>query len=157
MGKILLISQEETDTWFVNGISIGVRQPKIIVGTKIKELLREMVKTEPTGNASIQKGVSEEEFIKDMGNNYTETLKRVLEDKEIPKEKLFNKIVEYFGVDKNFFYDTNLKNVLVNDSRMVVAEYETEARALEVKKEIDEMIISNYQNGKPIIIKLPKE
>lgn len=144
MGKILLISQEETDTWFVNGISIGVRQPKIIVGTKIKELLK-------------LKGIDNEIFIKDMGTNYSTELGRVLDNQAFPKEKLFNKIAEYFGVDKEYFYDRNLKNVLVNDSRMIVAEYETEARAMEVKKQLDELIIDLYKNNKPIIIRLPKE
>ena len=156
MGKILLISQNETDTWFVNGISIGIRQARNIVGTKIKELLKNKCD-----------GMSDEDFktkfLLAYGSNYEESLNRVLNNIEIPKEKMFNKIIDFFkknlnvDIDKEYFFDRNLKNVLVNDSRMVVAEYETEARALEVKKEIDEMIISNYQNGKPIIIMLPKE
>ena len=157
MSKILLISQNEMDTWFVNGISIGIRQHRIIVGTKIKELLENMIKTKPTGEATLQKGISEEEFINDFESNYRDSLKRVLNNEEIPKEKLFNKICNYFGFDKEYFYDKNLKNVLVNDSRMIVAEYETEARTEEVKKQLDEIIVENYKNGKPIIIKLPKE
>lgn len=144
MGKILLISQSENDTWFVNGISIGIRQPQIVVGTKIKELLK-------------TKEISEENFIKEFEGNYRESLKRVLEDKEIPKEKLFNKIADYFKLDKEYFYDKNLKNVIVNDSRMVVAEYETEARTLEVKKQLDELITECYRNNRPIIIKMPKD
>lgn len=149
MGKMLVISQDELNTWFVNGISVGVRQPKIIVGTKIKELLG-------------KKGISEEDFIRDMGTNYSNELEKVLEDKTFPKEKLFNKIVDYFntnaeGYSKEYFYDRNLKNVLVNDSRMVIAEYETEARTLEVKKELDNIIVENYKNGNPIILRLPKE
>ena len=111
MGKILLISQSETDTWFVNGISIGVRQPRIIVGTKIKELLK-------------KKEISEDTFIQSFETNYRENIKRVLENLEIPKDKIFNKILKYFNneVDREYFFDRNLKNVLVNDSRMVVAE-----------------------------------
>ena len=146
MGKILLISQNETDTWFVNGISIGIRQARNIVGTKIKELLS-------------KENTDEEIFINSFETNYRESIKRILNNEEFPKDKIFNKILKYFNneYDREYFFDRNLKNVLVNDSRMVVAEYETEARALEVKKEIDEMIISNYQNGKPIIIRLPKE
>ena len=146
MGKILLISQEETDTWFVNGISIGIRQARNIVGTKIKELLS-------------KENTDEEIFINSFETNYRESVKRILNNEEFPKDKIFNKILKYFNneYDREYFFDRNLKNVLVNDSRMVVAEYETEARALEVKKEIDEMIISNYQNGKPIIIRLPRE
>ena len=144
MSKILLISQNENDTWFVNGLSIGVRQPRIVVGTKIKELLKE-------------KNVSEEDFTKAFETNYHESLGRVLEDREIPKEKLFNKIVDYFKVDKDIFYDKELQNVIVNDSRMVVGEYSTEKRAREVKKQIDDIIIENFKIGKPIVVQMPKE
>ena len=145
MGKILLISQEETDTWFVNGISIGVRQARNIVGTKIKELLE-------------KKGIDEGAWVKNVfESNYRDSILRVLDNQEFPKEKLFNKICQYFELDKEYFYDKQLKNVIVNDSRMVVAEYETEARALEVKKQIDELIVDLYKNNKPIIIRLPKE
>ena len=146
MGKILLISQEETDTWFVNGISIGKRNPRNIVGDKIKELLT-------------KKEVSEEAFIESFETNYRENIKRILNNEEFPKDKVFNKILKYFNneVDREYFFDNNLKNVLVNDSRMVVAEYETEARTMEVKKQIDELIVDLYKNNKPIIIKLPKE
>lgn len=146
MGKILLISQEETDTWFVNGISIGVRQARNIVGTKIKELLS-------------KEKTDEEMFINSFELNYRENIKRILNNEEFPKDKVFNKILKYFNneYDREYFFDRNLKNVLVNDNRMVVAEYETEARAMEVKKQIDELIIDLYKNNKPIIIKLPKE
>ena len=146
MGKILLISQEETDTWFVNGISIGVRQARNIVGTKIKELLK-------------KENTDEEVFINSFETNFRENIKRILNNEEFPKDKMFNKILKYFNneVDREYFFDKNLKNVLVNDSRMVVAEYETEARALEVKKQIDELIVELYKNNKPIIIRLPKE
>lgn len=143
MSKMLVISQEETDTWFVDGISIGQRHPRIIVGTKIKELLKD-------------KGIGEDTFVKDMGTNYSDSIKRVLEDKEIPKEKLFNKIAEYFKVDKDYFYDKNLKNVIINDRQMVIGEFETEARAMEVKKELDTFIEECYRNNKPIIIRIPK-
>ena len=146
MGKILLISQSETDTWFVNGISIGVRQARNIVGTKVKELLK-------------KKEISEDTFVEAFEPNFRDNIKRILNNEEFPKDKIFNKILKYFNneVDKEYFFDRNLKNVLVNDSRMVVAEYETEARTMEVKKQIDELIIENFKNNRPIIIKLPKE
>ena len=146
MGKILLISQSETDTWFVTGISIGVRQPRNIVGTKIKELLK-------------KKEISEDTFVEAFEPNFRDNIKRTLNNEEFPKDKIFNKILKYFNneVDREYFFDRNLKNVLVNDSRMVVAEYETEARTMEVKKQIDELIIENFKNSRPIIIKLPRD
>ena len=145
MGKILVISQNENDVWFVNGLSIGRREPRIVVGTKIKELLGR------------KEGWTEEQFIKDMGTNYSESLKRVLEDREIPKEKLFDKIVSYFGVVKDFFYDKELENVIVNDSRMILAEYSTNEIANTQMEVIRDMIVECYRKNQPIIVYLPKE
>lgn len=144
MGKILLVSQSENDTWFVNGISIGVRQPRNIWGDKIKEVLKE-------------KHIDEDTFISTMGTSYRENIERVLKNEEIPKKQLLDKILKYLEKEIDYFQDKQLKNVIVNDSRMVVGEYETDARAMDVKKELDEIILSSFQNGKPIIIKLPKE
>lgn len=144
MGKILLISQNGNDTWFVNGISIGIRPARNIVGDKIRVALKELK-------------VTEEDFINRFENNYKENIKRVLKNEEIPKEKLFNKIVDVLGKEKAFFFDNQLQNVLVNDNRMVVGEYETNARAREVKEKIDEIIEENFKSDKPIIIKMPKE
>ena len=103
MGKILLISQEETDTWFVNGISIGVRQARNIVGTKIKELLK-------------KENTDEEVFINSFEPNFRDNIKRILNNEEFPKDKIFNKILKYFNneVDREYFFDKNLKIVLKN-------------------------------------------
>lgn len=144
MSKMLLISQNGTDTWFVNGISIGKRDPKNIWGDKIKEVLKEQNHTE-------------EEFVNQFGNSYRESVRRVLKNEEFPKKQIIDKILELTGKELGFFHDKQLKNVIVNDSRLIVAEYETDARAEDVKKELDEIIVSNYQNGKPIILRLPKE
>lgn len=144
MGKMLLISQNETDTWFVNGISIGKRDPRNIWGDKIKEVLKE-------------KGEDEEEFVKQFGKSYEDHIRRVLINEEFPKKQVLDKILDHLGKELTYFHDKQLKNVIVNDSRLIVGEYETDARAEDVKKELDEIIISNYQNGNPIILRLPKE
>jgi hypothetical protein len=144
MEKMLLISQNETDTWFVNGISIGKRDPRNIWGDKIKEVLKE-------------KGEDEEEFVKQFGKSYEDHIRRVLINEEFPKKQVLDKILDHLGKELTYFHDKQLKNVIVNDSRLIVGEYETDARAEEVKKQLDEIIISNYQNGNPIILRLPKE
>ena len=97
MGKILLISQEETDTWFVNGISIGKRNPRNIVGDKIKELLT-------------KKEVSEDAFLESFETNYRESIKRILNNEEFPKDKVFNKILKYFLINSPFLYIFSHKN-----------------------------------------------
>lgn len=144
MSKMLLISQNGMDTWFVNGISIGKRDPRNIWGDKIKEVLKEIA-------------VSEEDFISNFGSSYQEHIRRVLANEEFPKKQVVDKILNFLDKEITYFHDKQLKNVIVNDSRLIVGEYETDARAEEVKKELDEIIISNYQNGKPIILRLPKE
>ena len=144
MSKMLLISQNEMDTWFVNGISIGKRDPRNVWGDRIKEALKD-------------KHIDEETFISTMGNSYRENIERVLRNEEFPKKQVVDKILKFLDKELTYFHDKQLKNVIVNDSRLIVAEYETDARAEEVKKELDEIIVSNYQNGTPIILRLPKE
>lgn len=144
MEKMLLISQNGMDTWFVNGISIGKRDPRNVWGDKIKEALKE-------------KNITEDAFVYLFGKSYEDNIRRVLKNEEMPKKQTIDKILDITGKELGFFHDKQLKNVIVNDSRLIVAEYETDARAADVKKELDEIIISNYQNGKPIILKLPKE
>lgn len=149
MEKMLVISQNENDTWFVSGLSIGRREPRIVVGTKIKELLKEL-------------GVTEEGFVSIFEPNYRENIKRILNNEEIPKEKVFDKILRYFQVNskectKNFFYDSEFENVIVNDARMIMAEYPTNERAKEVKKLTDDVIVDCVLHEKPIVIRLPKE
>ena len=144
MGKILLISQSEKETWFSDGVSVGKRNPKNIWGDKIKEVLKE-------------KNITEEEFINEFGNSYKENIERVLRNEEIPKKQVLDKILKITGKENGFFLDKQLENIIVNDKLYVVAEYETNARALEVKKELDERIINCYASNQPIIIRIPKE
>ena len=144
MEKMLVISQNEADTWFISGISIGIRPPRIIIGTKIREWLKEHDR-------------SEDAFVESFENSYRESLKRVLDNRELPKDKLFNKITVLLEKPREYFLDTQLKNVIVNDSHMVVAEYATEERTTEVKKELDEYITDCYAHNLPIIIRMPKE
>ena len=144
MGRMLVISQNEMDTWFVNGLSIGKRDPRNIWGDKIKEVLKEKKETE-------------EEFIKQFGKSYEDHIKRVLNNEEFPKKQVVDKMLEHLGKELTFFHDKQLKNVLVNDSRLVMAEYETDARAMEVKKLTDDVIVDCVLHEKPIVIRLPKE
>jgi len=144
MSKMLVISQNETDTWFVNGISIGRRDPRNIWGDKIKEALKE-------------KNIDEETFINEFGGSYKEHIERILRNEEFPKKQVLNKLLELLGKEITYFHDKQLKNVIVNDSRLVIGEYETDARAKEVKEQLDEIIIENFKSGKPIIIRMPKE
>lgn len=144
MKGMLLFSQSSNDTWFVDGISIGIRQPKNIAGDKLKELMK-------------KKKMEVDELIRLVGPNYKDSIGRVLKNDEMPKTKLIDKFCEIFKVKSDYFSDKEFQNVIITDTRIVVAEYKSDKRALEVKKELDAMILDNYLKNKPIVIKFPEE
>lgn len=144
MKGMLLFSQSGNDTWFVDGISIGIRQPKNIAGDKLKELMK-------------KKKMEIDELIRLVGPNYKDSIGRVLKNDEMPKTKLIDKFCEIFKVKSDYFSDKEFQNVIITDTRIVVAEYKSDKRALEVKKELDAMILDNYLKNKPIVIKFPEE
>ena len=144
MKGMLLFSQSGNDTWFVDGISIGIRQPKNIAGDKLKELMK-------------KKKMEVDELIRLVGPNYKDSIGRVLRNDEMPKTKLIDKFCEIFKVKSDYFSDKEFQNVIITDTRIVVAEYKSDKRALEVKKELDAMILDNYSKNKPIVIKFPEE
>jgi hypothetical protein len=144
MGKMLIFSQSGNDSWFVDGISIGIRQPKNIAGDKLKELMD-------------KKKMEVDELIKLVGPNFKDSIGRVLRNDEMPKTKLIDKFCDIFNVKNDYFLDKELQNVIITDTRVVVAEYKTEKRAMEVKKELDKIILDGFVNDKPIVINFPEE
>ena len=144
MSKILVISQNENDVWFVNGLSIGRREPRNIWGDKIKEVLKE-------------KNISEEEFVNSFGTSYQENIKRVLKNEEFPKKQVVEKILQLLDKELTYFHDKELENVIVNDSRMILAEYSSNERAKQVMELVKANIMNSYNEGKPIIVNLPKD
>ena len=101
--------------------------------------------------------ITKEQMIEICGSSYADSLNRIYENKEIPKNKLYDKIINYFGVERDFFLDKELQNVLITSERLVVAEYKTEKRTKEVKEKLDDFIMECYRTGKPIIINFPEE
>ena len=144
MGKMLVKSQNGNDIWFVDGISIGERQPNRLIGDKLAKLLK-------------KKKITEEELVKELGNSYRDNISRILLDKEIPNPKLLDKLIKHFELDADYFNDKELRNVIITDSRMIVAEYPTEKRAKEVLEKMDEYITEAFLKSKPIVIEFPKE
>jgi len=144
MGKMLVKSQNGNDIWFVDGISIGERQPNRLIGDRLAKLLK-------------KKKITEEELVKELGNSYRDNISRILLDKEIPNPKLLDKLIKHFELDADYFNDKELRNVIITDSRMIVAEYPTEKRAKEVLGKMDEYITEAFFKSKPIVIEFPKE
>lgn len=144
MNNILIFSQSEQETIFVKGICIGKRNPIRTIGDKAKEVMEE-------------KGISTDTLITHLGSNYVDTLKRVLNNEEIPKPKFVEKLTNLLNVPKDYFEDKELENVLITTDGIVIAKYETNERAYEVKKSLDKEIEEKYLKGLPIVIKFPKE
>ena len=144
MNNMLIISQDEKFTGMVKFLGIGQRNPKTIIGDELKSLLEE-------------KKMTSDELITLVGNSYRDNIKRVLENQEQPKPKLVELITTKLGVDKDYFVDTELENVLVTDNNIIVAKYPTNKRALEVKQELDKYIIECVRKGANMVIEMPKE
>jgi hypothetical protein len=101
--------------------------------------------------------MTSDELINLVGNSYRDNIKRVLENQEQPKPKLVELITTKLGVDKDYFVDTELENVLVTDNNIIVAKYPTNKRTLEVKQELDKYIIECVKKGTNIVIEMSKE
>lgn len=144
MNNMLIISQDEKFTGMVKFLGIGQRNPKTIIGDELKSLLEE-------------KKMTSDEFINLVGNSYRDNIKRVLENQEQPKPKLVELITTKLGVNKDYFEDKELENVIVTDNNIVVAKYPTNKRTLEVKKQLDKHIFESLENGANVFIEMPKE
>ncbi|MBS7020373.1 MAG: hypothetical protein KH135_00670 [Firmicutes bacterium] len=144
MNNMLIKSQDGNFTGFVKYIGIGQRQDNGLIGDKLKELL-------------YKKNMTSDELINRVDNSYKDNIKRVLDNQEIPKPKLVELIITNLCVDKDYFIETELQNIIVTDNNIVIAEYDTNKRALEVKKELDKLIIECHKKGTPIVIEMPKE
>lgn len=144
MNNMLIISQDKKFTGMVKFLGIGQRNPKTVIGDELKSLLEE-------------KKMTSDELINLVGNSYRDNIKRVLENQEQPKPKLVELITTKLGVDKDYFVDTELENVLVTDNNIIVAKYPTNKRTLEVKQELDKYIIECVKKGTNIVIEMSKE
>lgn len=144
MNNMLIISQDEKFTGMVKFLGIGQRNPKTVIGDELKSLLEE-------------KKITSDELITLVGNSYRDNIKRVLENQEQPKPKLVELITTKLDVDKDYFEDKELENVIVTDNNIVVAKYPTNKRTLEVKKELDIYITECVKKGINMVIEMPKE
>ena len=144
MNNMLIISQDEKFTGMVKFLGIGQRNPKTVIGDELKKLLEE-------------KNMTSDDLINLVGNSYRDNIKRILDNQEQPKPKLIELITNKLGVDKDYFEDKELENVIVTDNNIVVAKYPTNKRTLEVKQELDKYIIECVRKSTNIVIEMPKK
>lgn len=144
MNNILIKSQDGKFTGFCRYIGIGARNPKTVIGDELKKLLEE-------------KNMTSDDLINLVGNSYRDNIKRTLDNQEQPKPKLVELITNKLGVNKDYFEDKELENVIVTDNNIVVAKYPTNARAMEVKKKLDGYIIECVRKNFNVVIEMPKK
>ena len=145
MNNILIKSQDGNFIGFCRYIGIGRRNPKTVIGDELKKLLEE-------------KNMTIDDLINLVGNSYRDNIKRILENQEQPKPKLVELITTKLDVDKDYFTDNkDLENIIVTDNNIVIAKYPTNARAMEVKKELDGYIIESVRKNFNVVIEMPKE
>ncbi len=144
MNNILIFSQDGRLTCFARSLAIGARRPTGLIGDKLKKALE-------------TKKCSKEELIKGIGNSYRNNIERVLVDEEVPKLTLVNKITKFLELDDDYFKEKELENLIITDNNIVVGKYETNDRALEVKKQLDVIIDERYRADKPIVINMPNK
>ena len=71
MNNILIFSQSGQETMFCKGLCIGKRQPKLLIGEELKKVMEEQ-------------NISTDTLVTHFGSNYKDTIRRVLNDEEIP-------------------------------------------------------------------------
>lgn len=142
--KFLVFSQSGNETLLAEGICIGERNPKLTIGDELKDLMKE-------------KGIEVDSLIHKLGSNYSDTLRRVLTNEEVPKPKFVKQLCDALEVEEDYFKDKELKNVIITEKGIVVAKYEDNERALEVKRDIDIQIREKYVKNIPIIVEFPME
>lgn len=142
--KLLIFSQSGKETLMCEGLCIGERRPRQVIGDELKKLMEE-------------KEVSTDTLITHLGTNYTDMLKRVLNNEEVPKPKFVDKLTNLLNVPKDYFEDKELQNVLITEKGIVVAQYPTNKETLGYKKALDGFIQEKFLKNEPIVIDLREE
>lgn len=156
MNNILIISQDQKITGFCRFVGIGRRQPNLLIGEKLKSLLEERKMTVDDLISKIENNYRKNNK-RIIENNYRRIIERIIENEEIPTKKHLEVITNAFNVESDYFDDKELENVIVTDNNLIVARYETDEKAQEIKKKIDDYILNCYLKNEKIILDLTKE
>lgn len=143
MNNILILSQDGLSV-YPSMIGIGHRQEIQVIGDKIKEQLN-------------SKNMSAEELINIIGNSYRKNIERIIENQEIPSPKLVEKLEKALDVEKDFFKDKETSNLVCVQGGIVIGRYDTNARAEEVKNELQEIQKEAHLNNKQVIYEMPEK
>ena len=136
--NFLLESQDGKFIGYCKYLGIGKRKEELIIGDKLNKVLSD-------------KNISKEELIKNIGKSYRDNIERILDNIEIPKTKLLERITNYLNIDSDYFKDKELENVIVTDNNVIIGTFSTDEKALEIYSKLKELIINNSK-----YIKIPE-
>lgn len=142
MNNVLIKSQDGKMTIYPELITIGHRQPVMIIGDKLKELMD-------------KRSITTDDLIKIVGNSYRNNIERIVDNREIPNPKMIEKLIKVFEVDEDYFVDKELENVICVQGGIVVGTYNTNARADEVRIELQNKQEKAHLNNEKIVYEMP--
>lgn len=143
MNNLLIFSQDGLSV-YPSMIGIGHRQEIKVIGDKVKEQLK-------------SKNMSVEELIGIIGNSYRKNIERILENQEIPNPKLIEKLEKALDVEKDFFKDKETSNLVCVQGGIVIGRYDTNAKAEEVKNELQNKQKEAHLSNKQVIYEMPEK
>lgn len=136
--NFLLESQDGKFIGYCKYLGIGKRKENLVIGEKLQKILSD-------------KKITKDDLIKNIGNSYRDNIERILDNIEIPKTKLLERITNYLNIDSDYFKDKELENVIVTDNNVIIGTFSTDKKALEIYNKLKELIINNSK-----YIKIPE-
>lgn len=136
--NFLLESQDGKFIGYCKYLGIGKRKENLVIGEKLQKILSD-------------KKITKDDLIKNIGNSYRDNIERILDNIEIPKTKLLERITNYLNIDSDYFKDKELENVIVTDNNVIIGTFSTDEKALEIYSKLKELIINNSK-----YIKIPE-
>lgn len=136
--NFLLESQDGKFIGYCKYLGIGKRKENLVIGDKLQKILSD-------------KKITKDDLIKNIGNSYRDNIERILDNIEIPKIKLLERITNYLDIDSDYFKDKELENVIVTDNNVIIGTFSTDEKALEIYSKLKELIINNAK-----YIKIPE-
>lgn len=118
-------------------LGIGKRQPKLIYGTKLKEV-REKA------------DISIEELAKEFDVR-TNVINKIETQQMTLKDDMFKKYADKFGIDKEYIFDLDLETLILSDNGHILKSFESSKECNKVYKNIMKEYEKALEDGKTFI------
>lgn len=135
--KIIIKEENEKLFGVTELLGIGKRQPKLIYGIKAKQL-RE------NANLTIEQLAKELDIRPNIINK--------IENQQMSlDEKIYNKYMEKFDVNKDYFFDLDLETLILSSEGHILKSFETSEECSNVFKKVMDEYYKALENGKSFI------